>query len=58
MLTITNLSHVSGGGVGVLDKGKLATSLLAAKDRIDPNGWSGETWATVGTKPLKRKENY
>lgn len=34
----TNLSNVEGGGVGVLDRGKLATSRPAARDLIDPNG--------------------
>lgn len=50
----TNLSNVEGGGVGVLDRGKLATSRPAARDLIDPNGWSGDSWATGATMPLKQ----
>lgn len=34
----TNLSQAVGGGVGVLDRGKLATSRLTANDLIEPNG--------------------
>lgn len=42
-----------GGGVGVLDRGKLATSLVTDSDRIDPNVWSGDKLApTLCTIPL------
>lgn len=42
-----------GGGVGVLDRGKLATSLLTERDRMDPKVWSGDKLApTDGTMPL------
>jgi hypothetical protein len=42
-----------GGGVGVLDRGKLATSRLTERDLIDPNVWSGDKFApTEGTIPL------
>lgn len=42
-----------GGGVGVLDRGKLATSLVTDSDRIDPNVWSGDRLApTLCTIPL------
>lgn len=48
-----NLSQAVGGGVGVLDSGKLATSRPIAKDLIEPNGWSGDSCTAVGTTPLK-----
>lgn len=51
----TNLSQAVGGGVGVLDRGKLATSRLTANDLIEPNGWSGDNCTAVGTRPLKIK---
>jgi hypothetical protein len=39
--------------VGVLDRGKLATSRVTERDRIDPNVWSGDRLApTDGTMPL------
>lgn len=42
-----------GGGVGVLDRGKLATSLLTERDLMDPKVWSGDKLApTDGTMPL------
>jgi len=42
-----------GGGVGVLDSGKLATSRLTERDLIEPNVWSGDKLApTEGTIPL------
>ena len=42
-----------GGGVGVLDRGKLATSRLTDRDLIEPNVWSGDRLApTDGTIPL------
>lgn len=42
-----------GGGVGVRDRGKLATSLVTESDRIDPNVWSGDKLApTLCTMPL------
>jgi len=42
-----------GGGVGVLDRGKLATSRLTERDLIEPNVWSGDKLApTEGTIPL------
>lgn len=42
-----------GGGVGVRDRGKLATSLVTDSDRIDPNVWSGDKLApTLCTMPL------
>jgi hypothetical protein len=44
---------IVGGGVGVLDRGKLATSRLTERDRIDPNVWSGDRLApTEGTMAL------
>ena len=48
-------AHLSteGGGVGVLESGKLATSRLTDRERIDPKVWSGERLApTDGTMPL------
>lgn len=46
-----------GGGVGVLDRGKLATSLVTDSDRIDPNVWSGDKLApTLCTIPLTEPE--
>lgn len=54
---ITNLSQAIGGGVGVLDKGKLATSRPAAKDLMEPNGWSGDNCIAVGTRPLQKIGN-
>lgn len=48
---------MAGGGVGVLDRGKLATSRLTDRDRIDPNVWSGDRLATAdGTMPLLIRE--
>lgn len=45
-----------GGGVGVLDRGKLATSRLTDRERIDPNVWSGDRVATAdGIMPLLTK---
>ena len=42
-----------GGGVGVRDRGKLATSLVTESDRIEPNVWSGDKLApTLCTMPL------
>lgn len=53
-----NLSKTASGGVGVLDKGKLATSRLAAKDLMEPNGCSGDaSWAVTGINPLEIKKN-
>lgn len=47
------LLSIVGGGVGVLERGKLATSRLTERDRIDPNVWSGDRLApTEGTMPL------
>lgn len=47
------LLSMVGGGVGVLDRGKLATSRLTERDLIDPNVWSGDKLApTEGTIPL------
>lgn len=37
------LSVVVTGGEGVLESGKLATSLPPASERIEPNGWSGDS---------------
>lgn len=46
------------GGDGVLDKGKLATSLLVANERIEPKGWSGESCTAGGPKALKSNNRY
>lgn len=46
-----------GGGVGVRERGKLATSLVTDNERIEPNVWSGDRLApTLCTIPLL-KEN-
>jgi hypothetical protein len=50
-----------GGGVGVLERGKLATSRLTERDLIEPNVWSGDKLApTEGTIPLlqQRKKEH
>lgn len=47
------LLSMFGGGVGVLDRGKLATSRLTERDLMEPNVWSGDKLApTEGTIPL------
>lgn len=41
------------GGLGVLESGKLATSLLTLSDRMEPKVWSGDTRAPAeATRPL------
>lgn len=52
MIYCNNTNLDVGGGVGVLDKGKLATSLLTAKELIEPNVWSDDTSMAVGRIPL------
>lgn len=47
-----------GGGVGVRDRGKLATSLVTESERIDPNVWSGDKLApTLCTMPLLKNKH-
>lgn len=46
------------GGLGVLDSGKLATSLLTLSDRMEPKVWSGDTRAPAeATRPLEGTES-
>jgi hypothetical protein len=54
-LRLTHLSRAGarGGGDGVRDIGKLATSRVTLKERIDPNVWSGDSRCPKdGTRPL------
>lgn len=49
--TYLSRAALGGGGDGVRDNGKLATSLVTESDLIDPKVWSGDSRAD-GTKPL------
>lgn len=47
------ITYLRGGGLGVRDNGKLATSRGPDKLRMDPNVWAGLKVAPGAAKPLQ-----